>query len=114
MRMHISRLDLDTAAIASNIACLAALGVQVHITELDLSLALDPSGAVSPDDLRRPAAIYRGVVRACLQNPGCTASKPGGSPTNIRGSDLILMRPVGQPCLLTAPTSPARLRCHGR
>jgi GH35 family endo-1,4-beta-xylanase len=33
LQLHISRLDVDTAAIASNIARLTALGVPVHITE---------------------------------------------------------------------------------
>ena len=44
LQMHISRLDLDTAAIAANIARLTALGVQVHITELDVSLPIDSNG----------------------------------------------------------------------
>ena len=43
LQLHISQLDLDTAAIAANIARLTALGVQIHITELDVSLPLDSS-----------------------------------------------------------------------
>ncbi len=78
LQMHISRLDLDTAAIAANIARLSALGLQVHITELDISLPLDSSGSASPEDLTRQADVYRGVVRACLQNPGCTAIQTWG------------------------------------
>jgi len=78
LQMHISRLDLDTAAIAANIARLTALGVQAHITELDVSLPLDPSGQVLKEDLLRQADVYRGVVRACLQNPGCTAIQTWG------------------------------------
>jgi len=78
LQLHISRLDLDTAAIAGNIARLTALGVQVHITELDVSLPLDPSGGVSSEDLHRQAEVYRGVVRACLQSPGCTAIQTWG------------------------------------
>src|SRR5579864_7114615 len=35
LQMHISRLDFDTAALATNIKRLTALGLQVHITELD-------------------------------------------------------------------------------
>ena len=38
LQMHISQLDVDTAAFAANIARLTALGLQVHITELDVSL----------------------------------------------------------------------------
>jgi endo-1,4-beta-xylanase len=78
LQLHISQLDLDTAAIAANIARLTALGVQVHITELDVSLPLDSSGIPRSDDLLRQATVYRGVVRACLQNPGCTAIQTWG------------------------------------
>jgi endo-1,4-beta-xylanase len=79
LQMHIAQLDLDTAAIAANIARLTALGVQVHITELDVSLPVDPSsGQVRKEDLLRQAQVYRGVVRACLQNPGCTAIQTWG------------------------------------
>jgi endo-1,4-beta-xylanase len=78
LQMHISDLDLDTAAIAANIARLTALGVQVHITELDVSLPVDASGVARHDDLVRQAEVYREVVRACLQNPGCTAVQTWG------------------------------------
>jgi endo-1,4-beta-xylanase len=82
LQMHISQLDLDTAAIAVNIARLTALGVQVHITEFDVSLPLDSNGQLRndarSDDLPRQAEVYRGVVRACLKNPGCTAIQTWG------------------------------------
>jgi len=78
LQMHVPQLDLDTAAIAANIARLTALGVQVHITELDVSLPVDSSGQARHDDLLRQAEVYRGVVRACLQSPGCTAIQTWG------------------------------------
>jgi endo-1,4-beta-xylanase len=78
LQMHISQLDFDTAAVASNIARLTALGLQVHITELDVSLPLDSAGQVHEVDSQRQAEIYRGVVRACLKNPGCTAIQTWG------------------------------------
>jgi len=78
LQLHISRLDFDTAAIAANIARLTALGVQVHITEFDVSLPVDSSGQAQTDDLLRQAEVYRGVVRACLQNAGCTAIQTWG------------------------------------
>lgn len=78
LQMHISQLDFDTAAVAANIARLTALGVQVHITELDVSLPLEPGGLARNEDLLQQAAVYRGVVRACLQNPGCTAIQTWG------------------------------------
>lgn len=82
LQMHISKLDLDTSAIATNIARLAALGIQVHITELDVSLPLDAAGAATKDDLLRQAAVYRGIVHACLQSPGCTAIQTWGFTDN--------------------------------
>ena len=78
LQMHISQLDFDTAAVSANIARLTALGVQVHITELDVSLPLDSDGVARPGDLLRQADVYRGVVRACLQNPGCSAIQTWG------------------------------------
>jgi endo-1,4-beta-xylanase len=78
LQMHISELDFDAADIAANIARLTALGVQVHITELDVSLPLDSSGLASHEKLVRQAEVYRSVVRACLDNPGCTAIQTWG------------------------------------
>ncbi len=78
LQLHISRLDFDTTSLAANIARLTALGVQVHITELDVSLPVDSSSAPLPDDLRRQAEMYRGVLRACLQSAGCTAIQTWG------------------------------------
>jgi endo-1,4-beta-xylanase len=78
LQMHIPLLDADVAAIAANIARLTALGVQVQITELDVSLPLDSSGQVQANDLNRQAEVYRGIVRACLNNAGCTAIQTWG------------------------------------
>ena len=64
--------------IAANIARLTALGVQVHIAELDVSLPIDSTGQASNTDLLRQADAYRGIVRACLQSPGCTAIQTWG------------------------------------
>jgi endo-1,4-beta-xylanase len=79
LQMHIFHLDLDTGAVAANIARLTALGLQVHITELDVALPVDPTSKLaSKEDLLVQAEIYRGVLRACLQNPGCTAIQTWG------------------------------------
>lgn len=77
LQMHIFQLKIDPAAVAANIARLTALGLQVHITELDIELPLDNS-QVHPEDMGRQAEIYRAVVRACVQNPGCTAIQTWG------------------------------------
>lgn len=78
LQMHISRLDFDTDAVAANIKRLTTLGLQVQITELDVSLPLDSSGQARIEDLQRQADIYLRIVRACLQNPGCTAIQTWG------------------------------------
>jgi endo-1,4-beta-xylanase len=78
LQVHIPALDADIPAIAANIARLTALGLQVHITELDVSLPVDATGVVALDDLARQADIYRGIVRACLDHPGCTAIQTWG------------------------------------
>jgi endo-1,4-beta-xylanase len=82
LQLHIPMLDADIPAVAanisSNIARLTALGVLVHITELDVSLPLDADGLVRPGDLTLQAELYRGIVRACLNNAGCTAIQTWG------------------------------------
>jgi len=82
LQLHIPTLDGGAPALAAdisaNIARLTALGVQVHITELDVSVPLDSDGRSRADDLVRQAEVYRSIVRACLNNPGCTAIQTWG------------------------------------
>jgi len=78
LQLHISLLDFDTDALSANIARLTALGLQVHITELDVSLPVDSDGRAKEEDLRRQADVYRGIVGACVRNPGCTAIETWG------------------------------------
>jgi endo-1,4-beta-xylanase len=81
LQLHIPTLDAGMAAaadISANIARLTALGVQVHITELDVSVPLDASGLPKSEDLTHQAEVYRGIVRACLNNAGCTAIQTWG------------------------------------
>lgn len=78
LQMHIPTLDIDVPSIFQNIHRLVALGMQVHITEFDVSLPLDADGHATPADFDRQSAIYRGIVRACLDSPGCTAIQTWG------------------------------------
>lgn len=78
LQMHISQLDFDPSAVSANIQRLTKLGLQVHITEVDVSLPLDSGGSPAADDLIRQADIYRSIVRVCLQNAGCTAIQTWG------------------------------------
>jgi endo-1,4-beta-xylanase len=82
LQMHIPSLEGDVpslmVALSANIARLTALRIQVHITELDVSVAMDSDGEARHGDLMRQAEIYRAVVRVCLANPGCTAIQTWG------------------------------------
>jgi endo-1,4-beta-xylanase len=78
LQMHVPGLAVDSAALAANIARLTELGVQVHITELDVSLPVDSKGSALPADLVRQAEIYRVIVHACLNSSGCTAIQTWG------------------------------------
>jgi endo-1,4-beta-xylanase len=78
LQMHLPLLEGDVATLAANLARLTALGVQVHITELDVSLPVDSSGSAQSGDLARQADVYRSLVRACLNSAGCTAIQTWG------------------------------------
>jgi endo-1,4-beta-xylanase len=77
-QMHIANLHADVPSISANITRFTALGVQVHITELDVALAVDPNGNARLEDLQRQADIYREIAGACLSHPGCTAIQTWG------------------------------------
>jgi endo-1,4-beta-xylanase len=77
-QMHIENLRADVASISANIKRFTALGVQVHITEMDVALPVDPSGSPRPEDLQKQADIYREVATACLSHRGCTAIQTWG------------------------------------
>ena len=78
LQLHIPALAVDAAALEKNIARLTDLGLQVHITELDVSLPLYPRGRTNANDTARQAEVYRDVVRACLNHRGCTAVQTWG------------------------------------
>jgi endo-1,4-beta-xylanase len=90
LQLHIPALAVDVKGLETNIVRLTALGLQVHITELDISLAVDSSGRASAEDLARQAEIYGKVVRACL--------------ISIRGSVRIHGVAAVSPCPSIEPT----------
>ncbi len=77
-QMHISTLHPDSASISENIRRFVALGVQVHITEMDVAVPVDANGNPSSEDLRLQAEVYRQIAAACLSHPGCTAIQTWG------------------------------------
>jgi endo-1,4-beta-xylanase len=78
LQMHIFDLNPDVEGIRKNIARFAALGVEVHITELDVALPVGPGGNASAEDLAKQAEIYQRIASACLQTRGCTALQMWG------------------------------------
>jgi endo-1,4-beta-xylanase len=71
LQFHLSiRAGLDTSRIRRDIGRLAALGLEVHITELDVLIGHDNP---TPEELARQAEHYRTVTHLCVTTPGCTA-----------------------------------------
>jgi endo-1,4-beta-xylanase len=78
--MHIFTLSIkEIADLEANISRLTALGLQVHITEMDVGLPMDSKGQLAHQaDLQQQADIYRYVAAACLRQRGCTAFQTWG------------------------------------
>lgn len=70
LQMHVS-LDNppDPRKVAENIKRFTDLGLQVHITEMDVRIRLP----ATEDELIRQAQIYREILEVCLNSKGCTA-----------------------------------------
>ena len=81
-QMHIVHLHADVASISANIKRFTALGVQVHITEMDVALPVDAEGNARAEDLPLQADLYRQIATACvthrLSDSGCTAIQTWG------------------------------------
>ena len=72
LQMHTSlKAPPDTAALGENMRRLAALGLQVHITEMDVRTDSVPGSRA--DILAAQADVYRQVLATCLSVPACTA-----------------------------------------
>jgi len=78
LQMHIVNLYADVASISDNIERFTALGMLVHITEMDVALPVDAEGNASAKDLQLQADVYRQIASACLSHPGCTAIQTWG------------------------------------
>jgi endo-1,4-beta-xylanase len=78
LQMHIANLQADVPSISININRLTALGIQVHITEMDVALPVNAQGNARIEDLQRQADVYRQIADACVSHPGCTAIQTWG------------------------------------
>lgn len=77
-QMHIVNLHANIASISANMKRFTALGIQVHITEMDVALPVDANGNARIKDLETQAQIYREIAATCLSYTGCTAIQTWG------------------------------------
>ena len=79
LQMHLTTSGFPPdASLAENMRQVAALGLQVHFTEMDVRLPVDSSGAASERDLQTQAATYGRILGHCLAVPKCTAIQTWG------------------------------------
>src|SRR5258708_11195736 len=71
LQMHLSTHPPDVASISENIGRPTKLGLKVHITEMDVSLPLNPDGNAKPPDLQSQAGIYPPIAPPRLGPQGC-------------------------------------------
>ncbi|HEY3012411.1 MAG TPA: endo-1,4-beta-xylanase [Gemmatimonadales bacterium] len=72
LQMHLAaKAPPDTALVAANMRRLAALGLEIQVTEMDVTLA--GAAGTPAEQLATQATIYREVLRTCLSVPRCTA-----------------------------------------
>jgi endo-1,4-beta-xylanase len=78
LQMHLS-LTSDLTQLGPNIQRYIALGLQVHITELDVEIPVHPDGTpIDPNALQKEAALYQTALSTCLRYKGCTAFQTWG------------------------------------
>jgi endo-1,4-beta-xylanase len=78
LQMHLS-LSSDLSQLGPNMQRYIALGLQVHITELDVQIPVKADGtAVNPGDLQKQAQLYQAALSTCLHYRGCTAFQTWG------------------------------------
>lgn len=72
LQMHLnSTYGINTQKLAANIQRLADLGLQVHITEMDVRMRDYPGDMTAK--MTAQAEIYRQVMQVCTDSPACTA-----------------------------------------
>jgi endo-1,4-beta-xylanase len=66
------------SGLAQNMQALAALGIQVQITEMDVRVPVDSSGNATAAELQQQAQVYQNIMTVCLEQPNCTAFQVWG------------------------------------
>jgi len=78
LQAHFTANIGSIANIESNIRRITELGLQAHITELDVRVAVDSSGRATDAVLATQAQIYNNIVTSCLKFPLCTSIQTWG------------------------------------
>lgn len=73
LQMHIQSSFNDFAGLKANMERLAALGLDIHVTELDISF-----DTWSPDAEQQQAQLYAKLLEACLAVPRCKSFETWG------------------------------------
>jgi GH35 family endo-1,4-beta-xylanase len=68
----------DQTAFVQALKSITDLGLQVHITEMDVAVQVSSSGVASTADLQAQALTYQRILSACLANTGCTGFQTWG------------------------------------
>jgi endo-1,4-beta-xylanase len=88
-QMHIAKLHADVASISANIKRFTALGVQVHITEMDVALPVNADGNPRPEDLQRQADIYAPDCRRLPLSSSFSFGLHGDSDLGFHGQVFV-------------------------
>ncbi len=78
LQMHFNTDPGSLASIESNIKRITDLGLQVHITELDIRLPIDSSGNATAAGFITQAQVYHDLFALCLKFPLCTSIQSWG------------------------------------
>jgi endo-1,4-beta-xylanase len=70
LQMHVrAAAPPDEASVAANMRRLAALGLRVNISEMDVRIR--DLGGATPANLDRQRSVYRALVAVCVAEPAC-------------------------------------------
>ena len=79
LQMHLGTNGYpESSALERNIERLTELGLQVHITEVDVAVPVDSEGRANAQDLKAQAETYHRILKICMENPKCTAFQTWG------------------------------------
>ena len=78
LQAHLTVSFNNYAGLDANIKRFTDLGLQVHITELDVRLAVDANGNPSISDQLIQSQIYENVIKTCLKYPLCNSIQVWG------------------------------------